>query len=221
MILVFDLDDTLYDEITFVHSGFKNVALFMEAAFRIPSNDSYKLMIQLLNKLGRSRVFQEMLSHFNIYSKTNVKKCLSVYRSHKPDIRLFEEAEACLRRFEHLPIYIVTDGNKMVQNNKLLALGLYQKVKFCFVTHRYGLKNAKPSPHCFLKICMLEKVRPEHVVYIADNPHKDFVGIKKLGFKTVRVLTGSYRDLKLSEEFEAGCTINSLSELSCQLVSSL
>ena len=36
MILVFDLDDTLYEEISYVKSGFKKVSDFMKSEYEIP-----------------------------------------------------------------------------------------------------------------------------------------------------------------------------------------
>lgn len=212
MIVVFDLDDTLYEEMSFVRSGFQAVADYLEQAFSISPTESLTFMLDSL-KGGRGRIFDDLLLHFDLYSKQKVKKCLSIYRSHKPKIHLYLEAEECLKKFAHLPLYIVTDGNKLVQQNKLGALGIKDKVKFSFVTHCYGIKNAKPSPYCFLKIAEKEEISPKDIVYIADNPHKDFVGIKPLGFKTIRLFQGPYKDIKLSEEFEAEFAINSLSEL--------
>lgn len=216
-VLVFDLDDTLYDELTYVKSGFQVVARDLYHRFSWPEEVTFEHMVKSLER-GRERIFDDVLRDFGGYSKTNVRKCISVYRLHRPQINLSEEARRCLNRFESYPKYIVTDGNKIVQRNKLQALGLFERVKFCFITHRYGVCNSKPSPYCFLKICNMEKVNPSQVVYIGDNPHKDFVGIKPLGFKTIRVLTGGYGKVKPSKEFAAHYTINSLDDLSFDLL---
>ncbi|MCL6611787.1 MAG: HAD family hydrolase [Peptococcaceae bacterium] len=220
MVIVFDLDDTLYEERSFVRSGFKKVANYLYCKHLIPEDESYAYMLKKL-EMGRGRVFDDVLIKYNLYSKTEVKKCLFIYRNHKPDIVLFEDADICLKRFEHFSLYIVTDGNKIVQNNKLISLGLYDRVKFCFITHRYGIKNAKPSPYCFLRICERERVNPEEVVYIGDNPYKDFVGIKPLGFKTIRVLRGIFKDIKKSKKYEADINIYSLDELDVSLLEKL
>lgn len=212
MVLVFDLDDTLYDELSYVKSGFKAVARVLHQTYGLPEEENYHKMVNSLVK-GRGRIFDDILDNFGLYSKHNVRRCLSVYRLHQPDIRLFPEAENCLERFEHLPIYIVTDGNKIVQKNKLVALGLYSRLKFCFITHRYGVQHSKPSPYCFMKICEREKAKPGEVVYIADNPRKDFLGIKPLGFQTVRVMQGQHRDVVVNKEYDAAYSINSLKQL--------
>lgn len=217
MVVVFDLDDTLYEELTFVKSGFKAVAQYLYEQYSIPIQSGLEFMLAKLPS-GRGRIFDDLLIHHGIYKKDLVRKCVSIYRLHQPEISLYPEADACLERFQNHPLYIVTDGNKVVQNNKIKALGLERRVKFVFITHRYGIKNAKPSPYCFFKICEREKVTPKEVIYIADNPHKDFVGIKPFGFKTIRILQGQYKDLILSKEYEADHQIHSLQELNENLL---
>jgi len=220
MILVFDLDDTLYDEMTFVRSGFSKVSEYLEKKYRVPPRESFALMLNLLRQNGRGRVFNDLLSNYGL-SQGNIKKCLSIYRSHEPAISLYEEADDCLNRFKGIPKYIVTDGNKLVQENKIKALNLGQRVKFSFITHRYGRIHSKPSPYCFFKICEKEKCLPQQVIYVADNPGKDFVGIKPFGFITVRVLTGQYRNVSAAKAYQADYSINSLSELTPGFVRSL
>jgi putative hydrolase of the HAD superfamily len=220
MVIVFDLDDTLYNEMTFVHSGLMAVSKYLESYFMVPLVTSRGFWEKRI-MYGREGILDDILRHFNLYYKKNVRKCLSIYRGHKPEIQIYPEAELCLNKLNQYPKYIVTDGNKLVQHNKVLALDLYNKVDFVFITHRYGLKHAKPSPYCFYKICEREKVNSNQVVYIADNPNKDFVGIKPLGFKTIRVLQGSYKDLKKPPEFEADYNIRSLAELDVELLHAL
>lgn len=213
MILAFDLDDTLFPEITYVFSGFNAVARYLHNVYGISTVGSVAFMQKVLNDQGRGHVFDETLMHYGIFSKRLVNECIRVYRMHKPEISLSREANECLERFRKYPIYIVTDGNKVVQGNKLDVLGLCNRVKKCFITHRYGIKYAKPSPYCFTKICERENAKPEDIVYIADNPIKDFVGIKPLGFRTIRILQGPYKDVVKPLELEADYRIDSLSEL--------
>jgi putative hydrolase of the HAD superfamily len=220
MIIVFDLDDTLYEEISYVQSGFRAVTDYLEKTYSLPWAESFSLMLLKL-KDGRGRIFDDLLLFYGIYNRERVRQCLAVYRGHQPEITLHPEAEICLRNLAHWPIYIVTDGNKQVQWKKLVVLGLDDRVKHPYITHRFGKDKAKPSPYCFLKIAEREKAVPEDIVYIADNPYKDFVGIKPLGFKTVRVLQGPYKDLRLSVEYEAQRTIESLAELTEEFLQGL
>lgn len=216
-VLVFDLDDTLYDELSYVDSGFRAVARFLADEFQVDYSAVYQVMKrELVN--GRGRIFDVALAAFGLYSLQRVRRCVSVYRLHKPSIALYPEADACLARLRDLPLYIVTDGNKVVQQHKVEALGLPERVNRVFITHRFGIRHAKPSPYCFSKICANESVPPNQVVYIADNPRKDFVGIKPPSFRTVRVLTGQHRLLAMPEEYEAEWRIASLQEMNQELL---
>lgn len=212
MIFVFDLDDTLYNELTYVESGFWAVAQHMGNMFKISAEEAHAMMLNILNKQGRGKVFDTVLQQYGIYSSKNTMLCLSVYRTHIPHIALWEEANNCLNILKHKPKYLVTDGNKIVQHKKVMALGLYERVNKVFITHRYGIRHAKPSPYCFHLIAKQEKTSPNNIVYIADNPKKDFVGIKPLGFHTVRVLTGQYKGIIVEKSADAEYTVSNLHE---------
>ncbi|CUI16638.1 hypothetical protein PNK_1015 [Candidatus Protochlamydia naegleriophila] len=220
MVIVFDLDDTLYEELTFVFSGFKAVSIDLSPLIGIHSELIYEGLKKEL-EIKREKVFDRFLQKVGKYRQELVKRALSVYRSHSPTIHLYPTAEACLKRLQQHPLYIVTDGNKLVQKSKFLALKLAPFVKRCFFTYAHGLHRSKPSPYCFEKICRLEKVSPSRVVYIADNPNKDFVGIKPLGFQTIRVLTGPYSNVFIDEAHEAEVQIHSLNELDDKLLKRL
>ncbi|MEM7102974.1 MAG: HAD hydrolase-like protein [Bacteroidota bacterium] len=221
MILVFDLDDTLYNEITFVESGFRAVANYLASAYGLSKNTIFEELWSELQANGRGKVFNKVLKDYDLLSKKSVLKCLSTYRTHFPDIQLHKQGKSCLERFQDHTKFLVTDGNKIVQYNKVKALGIEPLFKKVFITHRYGLKASKPSPICFRKISQMERVKPEEIVYIGDNPNKDFVGIKPLGFKTIRVLTGHFRNQAKPEAFEAHFSIDSLDELTENLINQL
>ena len=86
-------------------------------------DESFNFMKNTLNKYGRGRVFDDLLKSKNLYSKRYVKACVSIYRLHKPNIKLSQEAAGFLRIWKG-NIYLVTDGNKLVQKNKVNALSL-------------------------------------------------------------------------------------------------
>lgn len=211
-IIVFDLDDTLYEERSFVVSGHKAVAAFLAPLLGEKEETLYEKLQREFN-LERKGAFDRVLVQYKKKYRSLAKQCLAVYRSHTPDITLYPEASKWLALLSEYTLYVVTDGNSSVQKRKCQALGLFSKVKKCICTWRYGVERGKPSPFCFQKICRWEKVTPSEVIYIADNPYKDFVGIKPLGFQTVRVLTGQYAHVKLAEQYEAEYTIADLNAL--------
>ena len=221
MIIVFDLDDTLYDEITYVRSSLFKVAVYLSEKYNIDKDIIYVDLNDVLEKKGRGNVFDIILSNYGIYSKIEVKKCLSVYRNNTPKIKLFDEAINCLKRFSDYRKYLVTDGNKMVQTKKINALGLNKYFVKALPTHNFGISNAKPSTYVFHKILDWENASPHQLVYIGDNPMKDFVNLKKEGFKTIRVLTGFYKNIRLESEFEADNLVNTLDEIDEKLIETI
>ena len=71
------------------------------------------------------------------------------------------------------------------------------------ITHKYGHKTTKSNLFCFRLKKKDKKVKWSQIVYIGDNPKKDFVNCNKVGIVTIRVLSGEYKNLKISKKFDA------------------
>ncbi len=220
-ILVFDLDDTLYPELSYVYSGFRAVAALLSPLLDVPAETLAAGMIADEAAQGRGQVFDNVLRMHGRWSRKLVAASLRAYRQHQPDLALYPDAERCLARFAAWPLYLVTDGNKAVQARKVAALHLAARVRHAYLTNRYGRHHAKPSPYVFELICRREGVAPGQVIYVGDNLRKDFVGIKPLGFRTVRVLRGNYVHLVPDAAHEADRRIHTLDELTPELVGEL
>ena len=52
-----------------------------------------------------------------------------------------------------------------------------------------------------------------YLVYVGDNPHKDFVGVRSLGSATIRIHTGSFKDDADAADHDGDYHINEISEL--------
>jgi putative hydrolase of the HAD superfamily len=215
MVLIFDLDDTLYDELSFVLSGFRAVAAWGQSTYGWHADDSYATMRKLLRQHGRGRIFDSWLA-----GRGSVRQAVSVYRHHTPRIALWPKADSTLAAVRHLPCYIVSDGHKVVQANKVAALKLRARVKGVYLTNQYGTARAKPSPYCFDLIRNREGCEWSDMMYVGDNPAKDFVGLNPLGVRTVRVLTGQHRAVAAAAGYDAGHRIRSLASLP-QLIKAL
>ncbi|MGV3611844.1 MAG: HAD family hydrolase [Fluviicola sp.] len=219
MIIVTDLDDTLYPEIEFVHSGFRAVCAYLKQTFQIDPNTGYEIMLGELEANGRGKVFDAVLEKYQINTLSNRKKCLSVYRSHQPELKLYPEAERFLKRFSNYRKYVVTDGNIRVQRNKIQVLKLREHFVRTIPTYQYGIQYSKPSVFCFEKILQWEGEKsPGQLVYIGDNPKKDFVSLNKIGAKTIRVLTGEFQSMEAAPGFDAQCTVSTLDDITEEFI---
>lgn len=192
MIVAFDLDDTLYPEESFVRSGFRVVAQTLAARWGISAEDAFEVMWTSLERRGRGTQFNDLVEHFGLRGHQSVQELLAIYRHHRPSISLPPESGAALKALRPRPLYVVTDGHKVVQQNKIDALGLGPLIDHAYLTHRYGIGKRKPSVHVFELLMRRERCRAQDIVYVGDDPSKDFRGIRPLGVHTIRVGTGRH-----------------------------
>lgn len=212
MIPIFDLDDTLYAERSFVESGFRVVAIELEQIFGWNVETSLMYMMKTLSDVGRGAVFNSLLHSHGVLSPKLLKHCINTYRHHLPNIELAPEAGRVLDSFISRP-YLVTDGHKVVQYNKVKALDIQSRFNRIYITHRYGIRYAKPSIHCFELIKKREKCTWSEMFYVGDNPGKDFVNLNPLGVHTIRVATGEHAAVVAKPGYDAKHKIASLDEL--------
>jgi putative hydrolase of the HAD superfamily len=204
MVLIFDLDDTLYDESTYVESGFRAVAEHAEREHGWDARASLATMMEILARDGRGAVFDRWLEGHGARTSALVSDCIRVYRHHHPSIRLWVSADRLLESLsaDHR-LYIVTDGHKVAQARKVEALGLAARLQKAYITHRYGVRHAKPSTYCFELIRRREGCAWTDMLYAGDNPAKDFVNLNPLGVRTVRVMTGMHRNVLAAPGYDA------------------
>jgi putative hydrolase of the HAD superfamily len=213
MILVFDLDDTLYDESTFVYSGFKAVARHLEEKLSLDFNQTLMKLNDILDTQGRGTIFDTFLRDLGLFNLELLSNCVSVYQSHTPTIEPYLESVAMLELYQDMPKYLVTDGNPGVQAKKVEALGIAKYFKGIYYTWSYGVDFSKPSVSCFEMICNLEKVSFSDIMYVGDDPSKDFVNLRTHGAITVRVMTGRFSKVSCKDEFDAEFNIAHIGDL--------
>ena len=154
---------------------------------------------------------ESILENLNLPKKYLVK-LLSIYRYSNKKLFLYEDAKYLLNFLGYKRSFLITDGNKKMQAIKIKSLKISKYFKKIFITNQYGIKNNKPSIFCFEKIRKLEKTTFNNLVYIGDNPKKDFL-VKKYGITTIRLKRGIYKKIKLENKFEADYSINNLRRL--------
>ncbi len=211
-LILFDLDETLYDEKSYVLSGFRVISKYLSIKHKIDEKSLFNELVQSLEKKGRGENFDILLKKFKLID--SVSDMVRIYRQHKPKIKLFPEVMELLKKLSSFfKIGIITDGNLIMQENKITALKLYKAVDFIIYTDKNKLKE-KPDISSFKKALTIAKCTANESIYIGDNPYKDFIGAKSLGIKTIRIKRGEYENIVLSKKYEADITIEGLSNLS-------
>ena len=212
VIVAFDVDDTLYRELDYVESGFRAVAAAVSNEYSISSEAAYELLMGTMERHGRGQQFDDLLRAVDAFSIGRRDALVQVYRQHDPSICLPEESRQTLeavRRGSHR-VFLVTDGNHNVQNRKVEALGLRRFVEHAYLTSRYGQAATKPSTRVFELMLKRTGASAEELVYVGDNPRKDFVGVRQLGGATIRVLTGAYRHEIAAHGHDADLTVDTI-----------
>jgi putative hydrolase of the HAD superfamily len=182
---VFDIDDTLYLERDYVHSGFEAAGRW--AAKWIPIGDFAEQCWRRFAAGQRGSIFDEVLRESGRKANPELVSALvEVYRTHTPSIALATDAADALDAISHVAsIAAISDGPAASQSRKAEALGLSAFAAPIILTEVLGSEFCKPHPRAFQQI---QDSRPASAyLYIADNPLKDFAAPKQLGWATVRV----------------------------------
>lgn len=176
--IIFDLDDTLYSEKDYIRSGFRAVADYLgNPDYAQKLWDFFEANIPAIDALLKE-----------IGQENEREETLSVYRRHKPRIQLYEGVRELLSSFRRqgLKIGIITDGRPEGQRNKLEALGLSLLVDDIIITDELGGEQfRKPCDIAFRILQTRWRLPAEAIVYVGDNPAKDFQAPRQLSMKSV------------------------------------
>ena len=176
--VVFDLDDTLYDEADYMRSGKLAVAELLSRLYRVEIADS------LLNEPGD---FLDLACRAVNLPEAAKQALLWTYRLHHPVIQARPGVRELWTRLKQQgdAVCILTDGRAVTQRLKVEALGIVPDG--LYVSEDLGAE--KPDPRAFQRV---ESEFPaDEFVYVADNPKKDFVAPLKIGWRTIGVLPRS------------------------------
>jgi len=80
--IIFDLDDTLYNEIDYVYSGFRKVAKYLEPVLKRGEEEIFYDLIDIF-KLDKGNVFDKLIKKYNLETNSEdiILKCIDIYRS--------------------------------------------------------------------------------------------------------------------------------------------
>lgn len=176
-VVCFDLDDTLYKEIDFVRSAYREIADYV----------------------GRPELLEIMLNWYvsgeNTFQKLNqtlglgisISEYLSIYRNHRPAIDLSDGVEKTLEELSSIGcvLGLITDGRSVSQRNKIDALGLYRwfENRNIIISAEFGSEKTDKRNYMYF----MELYPNRSYIYVGDNPQKDFASANRLGWETVMI----------------------------------
>ena len=184
---IFDLDDTLYPEISYLQSAYRHIAGILEQDLQV---NLYDEMISRYR--NRENVFGWLTSQYQSkieYLTTDW--LLGEYRGHMPAITLNAETDQFLQQVRQRAIAtgLITDGRSITQRNKLKALGLAQFFADVIISEEFGSEKPNEKNFTFFQ----QKYPGKEFYFFGDNTSKDFIVPVKLGWTTICLKdTGSH-----------------------------
>ena len=195
--VIFDLDDTLISEKEYIKSGYRHIAEVIGQRFNINKDQVYIDLFQLFRESPHN-VFNRLYEKYQIeYSKEMIIDLVNEYRGHFPDVQYYDDVMQCLNELKVLGIKIgiITDGYAQAQRQKLKAVEADMYFDEIIVTDELGRDYWKPHPKAFEIIKERFGVSFDEMIYVGDNPGKDFYISTIYPIKTVRIFRdGVHKD---------------------------
>ncbi len=187
--VIFDLDDTLYPECSYVLSGFRAVAAWIEKIMAIPEVETIHELGRLFTQGVRGDTFHQWLEQRGVDRQRDelVRQMVAVYREHDPVLTPFDGMKELLADLgRQYKLGVITDGYLAVQQRKWKALSFNRTFQSVVFSDAFGRQHWKPSHVPFEVALKALQVSPETAVYVGDNPAKDFLGARAAGLSTIR-----------------------------------
>ena len=215
--VIFDLDDTLVSEISYCLSGYRKTARYIAEGL-LPDRDPGDIFDELLRLFDEDHknVFNRFLIN-NIRSDDRAMELVDTYRKHFPNISYYGDVLPCLTELgkNGIKTGILSDGYAVTQRQKIRALNAEKDFDIIVLTDELGRDAWKPSPAGFALIEERLGIKEAEIVYVGDNPEKDFYLSVTAGIKTVRITreNGVYKDRDYLNGVKEDLKIDSLTEL--------
>lgn len=199
---VFDLDDTLYLERQYVRSGYKHVSELL-ASDDAKRRELFEFLWDLFKEEGSQDAFEMLYNEYpEICNGRSADDLLDSFHDHVPNINLMPRMGSLLNKLNISGVHlgVIADGSPTAQQRKIEALGLDDTIDLVVVTDSWGEEFRKPHDRAFRHLTSEFQLQPNELVYVADDPAKDFRAPNALGWKTVR-LRLPYQ-IRFSSEYE-------------------
>lgn len=213
--IIFDLDNTLYPEKTYVQSGFKAVARYLSDKYKFDIDKLFSKIMDIFNEDGRGNVFDSLVNDLNIDEDVSI--LVYIYRYHFPDISLYPESIPLLNMLKNnYKLALISDGRAFVQKRKVDALNIENYFDIIVFTDVLGENYWKPSIEPYKLVLSALDSDAKEAYYIGDDPYKDFKAPKKLGMKSIQVKMEDEMDYwkkKGYERVDADFQIDTINEI--------
>jgi len=213
-VILFDLDNTLYDYEPVHQKALK--AVYSSAKKEI--GITFKKFNDLF-KISKSEIHRELAgtasSHNRVlYFQRLIEKTLETlepritlrfydiyWNTFLKNMGLKKGVLQTLKKLnKEFKIIIVSDLTAYIQLKKISKLGLTPYVDFLVTSEEAGIE--KPHPSIFLLALNKVDMLPAHAVMIGDNPKKDIEGANAVGIDTILITSRSKEYKNIPEDYK-------------------
>lgn len=179
--IVFDLDNTLYDEEQYV------LACYQEIARQVDPNKTEEITRFLLNERkqnGDSLVFQRLIRSYRLPGY-EIERFISIYHTFDVPIKFFDDVSSFFENAQHCCRYaILTNGSEQTQKNKCRLLEAYRMVDKIMITGEYlNRQDWKPAPKAYQLLCEQINTSASDCLFVGDSIKNDIEGALRVGMK--------------------------------------
>ncbi len=197
--LIFDLDNTLYDEDLYFLEIFKVFSEKYNLDFeKIRSAFTHEF------RLKSKDIFTDILKSINFYDSKFQAELFYLYNTINIHLPLYDDAKEILKfaRKKKLKIAIITNGVLTAQKNKIRCLGIDKFVDSIVYAREYGKDFEKPHEKPYKKCLYDLGLDSQSVLFIGDDPLTDIFGASTCGMRTVFIRRGYLKNEAHSANYE-------------------
>lgn len=188
---VLDLDDTLYLERDYVRSGFRAVASLAGSTDGGPTPAEVEDFLWSGFVDGsRGSAFDDLFARYpNLTGAYSIGDLVTAYREHAPTIEMLPGMADLVEDLaaRGVALAVISDGAEASQGAKARALQVARFADPVVLTDSWGREWWKPHPRAYEFVAERLGLPPERLVYVGDNPTKDFVSPARLGWSAIRL----------------------------------
>ncbi len=216
--VIFDLDNTLIDFLTFKKETAKAAARAM-VKMGLPTDEitAYGKIFSVYDEKGieYQKTFGDVIRPFNLEineAEMIQQAAILAYLRRKFDVlRPYPMVKPVLEKLrQKYKLAVVTDAPRNKAWQRLVLTGLEKE--FHYVITKDDTMEEKPNPSPFYLAMKKLNILAPACLFVGDNPDRDIKGAKELGMMSCWAKYGSLR-----RESEADIEISSITELPSKL----
>lgn len=188
--VLFDLDDTLFDRSTALRRAAHEQAVALGALLRQTPPGVFVDRLMELESLGylkRMAIYRQLVHEFGLdaghrrlHPRRLTEEFLKRYQNHPLAVEGAIQTLEALRR-RGLRLAVVTNGRGLVQQRKLVSLGMLELVDAVLISEQEGV--SKPDATIFHRALQRLHTAPGDAVHVGGHPEHDVRASRAAGLK--------------------------------------